>query len=224
MSGAAADWRRFLTGRYAAFGTLAVSDAIAVALAGDGLAIPLVTTLGASPALATLIGLFPFVGGILQAFVPAILRRNHGDLRGLTIVIAAIGLMRPLLYIAVVVLIWAGLLSAIGGILLIAIGFGVGATAQALAGANVQTWFGRILPERERRFVAPRALAIQFGLGVAETSQFVLATPDQVGAGQRARLRQHRAQGAHGLCIGDVVGLACGGGSLGRVLSRRGAT
>ena len=50
MSGAAADWRRFLTGRYAAFGTLAVSDAIAVALAGDGLAIPLVTTLGASPA------------------------------------------------------------------------------------------------------------------------------------------------------------------------------
>ena len=165
MSGAAADWRRFLTGRYAAFGTLAVSDAIAVALAGDGLAIPLVTTLGASPALATLIGLFPFVGGILQAFVPAILRRNHGDLRGLTIVIAAIGLMRPLLYIAVVVLIWAGLLSAIGGILLIAIGFGVGATAQALAGANVQTWFGRILPERERRFVAPRALAIQFGLG-----------------------------------------------------------
>jgi hypothetical protein len=165
VSGAAADWRRFLTGRYAAFGTLAVSDAIAVALAGDGLAIPFVTTLGASPALATLIGLFPFVGGILQAFVPAILRRNHGDLRGLTIVIAAIGLMRPLLYIAVVVLIWAGLLSAIGGILLIAIGFGVGATAQALAGANVQTWFGRILPERERRFVAPRALAIQFGLG-----------------------------------------------------------
>ena len=64
-----------------------------------------------------------------------------------------------------IVLIWAGLLSAIGGILLIAIGFGVGATAQALAGANVQTWFGRILPERERRFVAPRALAIQFGLG-----------------------------------------------------------
>ena len=165
MSGAAADWRRFLTGRYAAFGTLAISDAIAVALAGDGLAIPLVATLGASPALATLIGLFPFVGGILQAFVPAILRRNRGDLRGLTIVIAAIGLMRPLLYIAVVVLIWAGLLSAIGGILLIAIGFGVGATAQALAGANVQTWFGRILPERERRFVAPRALAIQFGLG-----------------------------------------------------------
>ena len=42
---------------------------------------------------------------------------------------------------------------------------GVGATAQAIAGANVQTWFGRILPERERRFVAPRALAIQFGLG-----------------------------------------------------------
>ena len=29
----------------------------------------------------------------------------------------------------------------------------------------MQTWFGRILPERERRFVAPRALAIQFGLG-----------------------------------------------------------
>ena len=52
MSGAAADWRRFLTGRYAAFRTLAISDAIAVALNGDSLSIPLVTTLGASPALA----------------------------------------------------------------------------------------------------------------------------------------------------------------------------
>ena len=165
MSGAAADWRRFLSGRYAAFGTLAVSDAIAVALAGDGLAIPLVATLGASPALATLIGLLPFLGGVLQALVPAVLRRNRGDLRGLTIVIASIGLMRPLLYLAVVASIWAGVLTPVGGILLIAIGFGVGATAQALAGANVQTWFGRILPERERRFVAPRALAIQFGLG-----------------------------------------------------------
>ena len=128
MSGAAADWRRFLSGRYAAFGTLAVSDAIAVALAGDGLAIPLVATLGASPALATLIGLLPFLGGVLQALVPAVLRRNRGDLRGLTIVIASIGLMRPLLYLAVVASIWAGVLTPVGGILLIAIGFGVGAT------------------------------------------------------------------------------------------------
>ena len=76
MSKAIADWRRFLTGRYAAFRTLAVSDAIAVALNGDSLSIPLITTLGASPALATLIGLFPFVGGILQGLMPAALRRN----------------------------------------------------------------------------------------------------------------------------------------------------
>ena len=53
MSRAIADWRRFLTGRYAAFRTLAVSDAIAVALNGDSLSIPLITTLGASPALAS---------------------------------------------------------------------------------------------------------------------------------------------------------------------------
>lgn len=163
--GAAADWRRFLTGRYAAFRTLAISDAITVALAGDGLAIPLAATLGASPALATLIGLFPFAGGVLQGLVPAALRRSGGDLRRLTIVIAAIGLARPLLYLAVVLTVAAGLLPPIGGIALIGLGFGIGATSQAIAGANVQTWFGRILPERERRFVAPRALAIQFGLG-----------------------------------------------------------
>jgi hypothetical protein len=165
VSRAIADWRRFLTGRYAAFRTLAVSDAVAVALNGDSLSIPLVTTLGASPALATLIGLFPFVGGILQGLIPAALRRNGGDLRRLTLLIGAAGLLRPVLYIAVVVAITAGVLPPLAGIGLIAIGFGVGATAQAIAGANVQTWFGRILPERERRFVAPRALAIQFGLG-----------------------------------------------------------
>ena len=165
MSKAIADWRRFLTGRYAAFRTLAVSDAVAVALNGDYLSIPLVTTLGASPALATLIGLVPFVGGILQGLMPAALRRSGGDLRRLTLLIGAAALLRPILYIAVVVAIAAGVLPPLAGIGLIAIGFGVGATAQAIAGANVQTWFGRILPERERRFVAPRALAIQFGLG-----------------------------------------------------------
>ena len=75
MSRAAADWRRFLTGRYAAFRTLAISDAVAVSLGGDSLSIPLVTTLGASPALATLIGLLPFLGGMLQALTPTALRR-----------------------------------------------------------------------------------------------------------------------------------------------------
>jgi hypothetical protein len=165
VSRAAADWRRFLTGRYAAFRTLAVSDAVVVALAGDSLAIPLITTLGASPALATLIGMLPFLGGMLQALTPTALRRSGGDLRRLTLVIASTGLLRPLLYLCTVAAVATGALPALAGIALIAVGFGVGATAQAIAGANVQTWFGRILPERERRFVAPRALAIQFGLG-----------------------------------------------------------
>jgi len=165
VSRAAAEWRRFLTGRYAAFRTLAIADAVTVALAGDSLAIPLVATLGASPAVATLIGLFPFAGGILQALVPAALRRTGGDLRRLTLLISATGLLRPILYLLVVVAVAVGALPPLGAIALIAVGFGVGATAQAMAGANVQTWYGRILPERERRFVAPRSLAIQFGLG-----------------------------------------------------------
>ncbi|MFM8915093.1 MAG: hypothetical protein ACKOFY_02350, partial [Candidatus Limnocylindrus sp.] len=165
MSKAIADWRRFLTGRYAAFRTLAISDAIAVALNGDSLSIPLIPTGGGSPAPATLVGLFPFAGGILQGLMPTALRRSGGDLRRLTLLIGAAALLRPALYIAVVVAIATGALPPLAGIGLIAIGFAVGATAQAIAGANVQTWFGRILPERERRFVAPRALAIQFGLG-----------------------------------------------------------
>ena len=165
MSRAAADWRRFLTGRYAAFRTLAISDAVAVSLGGDSLSIPLVTTLGASPALATLIGLLPFLGGILQALTPTALRRSGGNLRRLTLQIASLGLLRPFLYLGVVIAIATEALPPMAGVFLIAIGFGIGATAQAIAGANVQTWFGRILPERERRFVAPRALAIQFGLG-----------------------------------------------------------
>ena len=94
MSRAIADWRRFLTGRYAAFRTLAISDAIAVALNGDSLSIPLVTTLGASPALATLIGLFPFLGGMLQGLMPAALRRSGGDLRRLTLLIGTVGLLQ----------------------------------------------------------------------------------------------------------------------------------
>ena len=58
---AVAEWRIFLGPRYRRFQGIGGSGAVVAALAGDGLTIPLLLALGASPALATVIGVLPYM-------------------------------------------------------------------------------------------------------------------------------------------------------------------
>ena len=82
-SGAVRDWQVFLGPRYRRFQGIGGSSAVVAALAGDGLTIPLLLGLGASPAVATVIGVLPFAFSAAQLGVPWLLRRFDGVPGGL---------------------------------------------------------------------------------------------------------------------------------------------
>ncbi len=164
---ALAEWRDFAGRRYRPYQGIGVGAAAAFALAGDGLTIPLLLSLGTSPALATVIGVLPFTFSAAQLLVPSLLRRTDGNLRGVTLAILAIGETRGFVLAAIVLLHVAGLLPAGLAIGAIAAVMSLGGAASAIGGTNLLAWYGAILLEPERRFVAPRVMGITQGLGAA---------------------------------------------------------
>jgi hypothetical protein len=164
---AAREWRAFGNRRYRPYQGIGIGAAAVFALAGDGLTIPLLLGLGAPPALATVIGVLPFTFSAAQLLVPSLLRRTDGNLRGITLVILAAGETRGFVLAAIVLLHVAGLLPAAAAIAGIALVMSLGGAASAIGGTNLLAWYGAILLEPERRFVAPRVMGLTLGLGAA---------------------------------------------------------
>jgi len=161
------EWRSFGDRRYRPFQGIGVGSAAVFALAGDGLTIPLLIGLGAPAAVATVIGVLPSTFSAAQLLVPSLLRRTDGNLRGVTLAILAFGETRGFVLAAVVLLHVAGILPATLAIGAVAVVMCLGGAASAIGGANLLAWYGAILPEPERRFVAPRVMGITQGLGAA---------------------------------------------------------
>ncbi len=164
-SSAVRDWQVFLGPRYRRFQGIGGSSAVVAALAGDGLTIPLLLGLGASPAVATVIGVLPFAFSAAQLGVPWLLRRFDGNLRGVTLIILAIGETRGFILGALTLAAWLGLIP--NGLAIVAIGavMSLGGAATTIGGTNLLAWYGAILPDPERRFVAPRVMGMTVGLG-----------------------------------------------------------
>lgn len=164
-SNAIGEWRTFAGARYRPFQGVGLGAAAVFALAGDSLTIPLLLVWGAHPALATLIGLLPAAGSSAQLLVPRLLRRADGNLRGVTVAFLAAGETRGL-WLAVICGAAASGLIPIGlGIAGVAMVMALAGAAQALGATNLQAWYGAILPEDERRFVAPRVTGLTQGIG-----------------------------------------------------------
>jgi hypothetical protein len=159
------EWRLFLGRRYRRFLGIGVGQAAVSALAGDGLTIPLLLTLGAHPALATVIGVLPFAFSSAQLLVPRLLRRFDGNLRGLTMIILLVGETRGFLLAGYTFLAWAGVLPRPAAIILIGLVMTMAGAATTIGGANLLAWYGAILSDPERRFVAPRVMGVNLGLG-----------------------------------------------------------
>ena len=70
---AIAEWRAFGHPRHRTFLGIGTSAAVVGALAGDGLTVPLLLTLGAHPAIATAIGVLPVAFSAAQLRVPWLL-------------------------------------------------------------------------------------------------------------------------------------------------------
>ncbi len=197
------EWRAFGHRRYRPYQGIGVGSAAVFALAGDGLTIPLLLALGAAPALATVIGVLPFTFSAAQLLVPSLLRRTDGNLRGVTVAILVVGETRGFLLAAIVLLHVVGVLPAPIAILGVAAVMSLGGAASAIGGTNLLAWYGAILLEPERRFVAPRVMGITQGLGAA------LLLP--VALGVQAGLD------AVGLAVYAAVFIAAGLAGLGEV-------
>ncbi len=161
---ALADWRLF-AGRFRKFAAVGVSQAVVTSLAGDSLTIPLLLALGTPAAAATAIGALPVAGSIAQLGVPWLLRRANGNLRRVTLAILAFGELRGFILASVTVLSATGTIPNQAAIAAIAAVMGIAGAAGTIGGTNLQAWYGAVLPENERRFVAPKVVAANLGLG-----------------------------------------------------------
>jgi hypothetical protein len=159
------EWRVFLGKRYRRYLGIGVGSATVSALAGDGLTIPLLLALGAHPAVATVIGVLPFAFSAAQLLVPRLLRRFDGNLRAVTLVILLVGETRGFILAGLTLLAWSGALSGPMAIAAIGAVMTMAGAATTIGGANLLAWYGAILPDPERRFVAPRVMGTNLGLG-----------------------------------------------------------
>lgn len=163
----AGDWRAFASGHYRAFHAVSVGQGAVAALAGGAVTTPLLLQLGAAPALAMAVGILPALGSLTQLALPAVLRRADGNLRRVSFFVAAIGDTRGFWFAAIVAATAAGLLApstAIGLIVLVSV---AAATLGGLSATTTMAWFHAVLPEAERRLVAPRLGAVGALVGVA---------------------------------------------------------
>jgi hypothetical protein len=165
MSSAVADWRAFATRRYRPFRTLAIGQGFIGALTGPAITIPLLLALGAHPALATAIAVLPAAGTMVQRWLPAALDRIDGNLRGLVVLLATIGEPRGIFLAAIVSMTALGWLPSWAAIGLIAAVSGILGALGAMAYSLQQSWYQIILPEDQRRLVAPRLGGIALGIG-----------------------------------------------------------
>jgi hypothetical protein len=162
---AVTDWRAFAARPYRPFRLLAIAQGFIGALTGPAITIPLLLALGAHPALATALAVLPAAGTMAQRWLPSWLDRTDGNLRGLVILLATIGEPRGFLLAGIVALAAVGFLPAGAAIVLIGIISGLLGALGATAYSLQQSWYQIILPEEERRLVAPRLGGITLGIG-----------------------------------------------------------
>jgi hypothetical protein len=159
-------WLAFYSAKYRAFQAIAIGQAFTASYASDALFVPLLLRLGAPAALVVVVGAAPVGGAALQAFLPQILRRSKGSLRGLTLGLA-LAEIRGFVLAAIVAGLASGMVSDLLGIALISITVAIGQTAGVLSGANINLWTAVILPDPERRLVGPRMGAMTMALSTA---------------------------------------------------------
>lgn len=162
---AIAEWRTFSARDYRSFRVLAVAQGITGPLAGPAIVLPLLLALGAHPALATLLAVLPVLGTVAQRWVPALLDRTDGNMRGIVLLAVSAGEPRGLYLAAIVSLTALGVLPAWAAIAGIAVVWGVFGATGAIGSGMLQAWYQIVLPDAERRVVTPRLGGIALGIG-----------------------------------------------------------
>lgn len=174
------DWRAFARRRYRPFRLLAVAQGFIGPLAGPAIVIPLLLSLGAHPALATILAVLPVLGTMGQRLLPNLLERTNGNLRGLVVLGATVAEPRGLLLAGIVALNATGIASDAVTIALVALVVGFFGSIGAIAYGSLQSWYQIILPDAERRVVGPRLAGIALGIGSVVLLPLALGMDDLV--------------------------------------------
>jgi hypothetical protein len=180
FEGAIADWRAFSARDYRSFRVLAVAQGFIGALSGPAIVLPLLLELGAHPALATLLAMLPVVGTVAQRWVPSLLDRTDGNMRGIVLLAITVGEPRGLYMALLVGLTGLGILPAWAAIAGIAVLWGVLGATGAIAYGMLQAWYQIVLPDDRRRVVTPRLGGIALGIGSVILLPFALWIDDLV--------------------------------------------
>jgi MFS family permease len=117
-----------------------------------------------------------------QRWLPRWLDRTDGNLRGIVILFATIGEPRGLLLAVIVASAAAGWLPAGVAIGLIGLVSGVLGALGSIAYSLQQSWYQIVLPEEQRRLVAPRLGGISLGIGSVVLLPIALTIDALVGA------------------------------------------
>ena len=158
-------WRRFGDPRFRTYHYLALAQGVVGVLAGFDVVIPWALAMGCPPFAAVLLGVLPLAGGMAQLIVPRLLDRTGGNLRGLTILIAALGEPRGLYLATLAALYAAGWVSGPVALIALAVLIGVTSVLSSITGANLLSWHSAVLPDQDRRLVVPRLLAVSLAIG-----------------------------------------------------------
>ena len=158
-------WRQFGDPRFRNYHYLALTQGVVGILAGFDVVIPWALAIGCPPFLAVLLGVLPLAGGMAQLVVPRLLDRTNGNLRALTVFIAAIAEPRGLYFAALAVAAAAGLVSGPVVLLALAVLIGVTSLLSSITGANLLSWHSAVLPDQDRRLVVPRLMAVSLAIG-----------------------------------------------------------
>ena len=159
------DWRHFGDSRYRVFQYVAICQGVVAVLAGFEVIIPFALAIGIPPALAVLLGIIPLAGGIAQLVMPRLLDRTDGNLRGITIFLAAVAEPRGFYFALLALLVASGWLVGPAAFIVLAALVGVTSIVSSIAASNLLSWYSAVLPEQERRLVVPRLLAISLAVG-----------------------------------------------------------
>ena len=162
---AVTDWRRFGAPDFRVFHYLALCQGVVGVLAGFDVIIPFALAVGVPPFAAVLLGILPLAGGMAQLVMPRLLDRTDGNLRGLTLLGAAIAEPNGLYFALLAVLVSLGALHGPLVIVLLALLVGVSSLLRSMVGSNLLAWYSAVLPEPERRLVVPRMMALSLGIG-----------------------------------------------------------
>ena len=206
----ATEWGLFLRGpSYGPYRRQSMAAGGVQALSGPGLALPLLLILGVSPALTTLMLTSLIAGPAMQLAMPTLLRAWGGHFRAITTALTAVGetvglWVAPAL-LGVAVLGWPPAVAAAA----VSAALFVNGFASGTAYSNMGVWFHIVLPERERRFVAPRTAGLSAGVAALVLLPVALAL-DALVSGARGALPSIPDAGLIPFALMYAAGGLCG--------------